>query len=45
LFMFISVGFLMCVYICGYCNVWVCVCMGFLLCVCMCIIFNIFFNV
>jgi hypothetical protein len=23
-----------CVYVCGFCNVWVCVCVGFVMCGC-----------
>ena len=26
----------MCVCMCGFCNVWVCVCMGFVMCACVC---------
>jgi len=28
------VGFVRCVCVCGFCNVWVCVCVGFVMCGC-----------
>jgi len=33
-------GFVMCVcvYMCGFCNVWVCACVGFVMCVCVCLV-------
>ena len=32
----VCVGFVICVCMYGFCNVWVCVCVGFLMCVCVC---------
>ena len=31
--------FVMCDFVCGFFNVWVCVCMGFVMCVCVCVCF------
>ena len=35
--MCVCVGFVMCVCMCGFCNVWVCVCVGFVMCGCVCV--------
>jgi len=38
------VGFVMCgfVYVCAFCNMWVCVCVGFVMCGCVCVCVGVY---